>query len=33
LEGLSDVLCEVGVTDAAFGPRKAPRVLSEDEVH
>jgi transposase len=30
-EGLSDVLCEVGVTDAApAGPRKAPRVQTEN---
>jgi hypothetical protein len=31
--GLSDVLCEVGVTDAALGAGKGILVLPEDEVH
>jgi hypothetical protein len=31
--GLSDLLCEVGVTDRAFGPGKGTPVLPEDEVH
>jgi hypothetical protein len=32
VRGLSDVLCEVGVTDSALGPRKATRAIAEDEV-
>jgi hypothetical protein len=31
--GLSDVLCELGVTDAARWAGKGHRVLPEDEVH
>jgi len=30
--GLSDVLCEVGVTDSALGAGKGALVLPEDEV-
>jgi hypothetical protein len=33
LRGLSDVLCEVGVTDSALWAGKGHLVLSEDEVH